>query len=120
MLTPRTFKIFKWYFVRALWLAFVKRRSRGGRSTPTADMSVAERADAEQTGTVTAAGLVRALWYSVAVYPTVSFVHVSTPVGILKGDNMIGGETPGIAFFSQGGPSVMVKVTGIKRFLSSP
>ena len=36
-------------------MGFVKRRSRRGRSTPTAGRFVTYKADAEQTGTVTVA-----------------------------------------------------------------
>ena len=59
--------------------------SEGGSSMLTAGMLVADKANAEWPGTVTATeDLLRVWWHSVVVLP-VSFVFEDGPAGIFKG-----------------------------------
>ena len=81
-----------------------ERKSKSGWSTSTAGMFVADKADVGQAGMVTAVaveGLVRVWWHSVVVLPSTPFVFKGRPAGVFKGgDNMVGGEMPGIIVLS--------------------
>ena len=90
------------------------------QTKPNAGIFVADKANkvlADMVAVTSEKDVERAWRHSIVVSPSVPFILESSPVAVFKGgDNMFGGEKPGLTVLNLGGPSPMVDMTGTKEF----